>query len=624
MGALKLDISEIEIEQLYREVELLTGNCQQGHFRREVVLTNVIARMKLKGINRLSDYLYYTRKNKDELDHFLSAITIHTTSWFREVGHYQWLEANLKNLLHGYNDIFKIASIPCSTGEEVYSIAAVLEAYRMNSSYFKYRIDGFDIDPHSIEKAKNAIYKQKLSYNLIPQKYRKSFMLGSGPTEGLFTTIKEIRSNCFFDHKKVEDFIESGERYNVIFCRNLLIYYDEYNVKKIVNGLKKCLQANGVLILGMSEAITNDEFSLESVGPSIYRDKKISTKVDKSFDTKVSKEYKILAIDDSRTIRKIISDTLNEEGYVVDTAYSVQDANIKLEKNKYDLITLDLNLPVEKGDDWLRKFRQVDSITPVIIVSDSVDKDTDKVIRLLNSGLAQDSVSKGNIKDLGEMGLLQKVEAFKDSPKDDLYMRERLQNTLKKVNFELICIGASTGGPQALKNVLRDMPGNTPPIVITQHIDGQYSHSLLESIANYSNLKIGVIEHGEILKSGHIYMAKGDYHIGVKKSGSVMRLIIDDKALPINHHRPSVDFLFNSIAKFDSRSTLAILLTGMGKDGAEGMKLLYDNGAQTIAQDASSSVVFGMPRRAIELGAVTLVAKPDEIRKNIISTIVSE
>jgi two-component system chemotaxis response regulator CheB len=186
---------------------------------------------------------------------------------------------------------------------------------------------------------------------------------------------------------------------------------------------------------------------------------------------------------------------------------------------------------------------------------------------------------------------------------------------------DLILIGASTGGTQALVHLLKDMPYEIcPPVMVVQHIPEFFSKAFRQRLMDASGLKAGEMHDGQALRAGHLYMALGSYHIAVIRSGKKLLLKLSQDP-PILGHRPSVEYLFQSAARINDLSITAILLTGMGRDGAQGLKSLNMNGAFTIAQDPNSSTVFGMPKEAIMLGAVDLIGSPLEIRSILIQAL---
>ncbi len=241
-------LSNEDQERLYQWVEKLTGTYQQGGYRKEILVRNVERRMQELGYQRLADYIEHTGSDPIEHDLFLSAITIHTTFWFREIPHFELMDEYLKN-----KNKVSIWSAACSTGEEVYSLALLCEEYRTKNPHFEYRISGSDLDPCSVEKARKAIFKTE-SLKEIPKRYHRYFETGSGPYSGNTRLVKEIRSRChFFSQNLADGLFPKNEFYDVIFCRNVLIYFHPDAVAKIIEKLRDQLQENGLLVLGHSE-----------------------------------------------------------------------------------------------------------------------------------------------------------------------------------------------------------------------------------------------------------------------------------------------------------------------------------------------------------------------------------
>ncbi len=200
---------------------------------------------------------------------------------------------------------------------------------------------------------------------------------------------------------------------------------------------------------------------------------------------------------------------------------------------------------------------------------------------------------------------------------------KKLKNNHKENNFnylatetfkpELICIGASTGGTEILINILQNIPKPCPPIFIVQHFLAHFSKDFAEKIKNISGLELAEMLPNSPLKQNTLYISQGNYHIGVKKTNNINCLKIDTSD-PIHSQRPSIDFMFSSIAKLEIKA-IAVLLTGMGKDGANGLAELKQHGSITIVQDKESSCVFGMPKEAIQLNAAQFIYNPQQIRE---------
>ena len=191
--------------------------------------------------------------------------------------------------------------------------------------------------------------------------------------------------------------------------------------------------------------------------------------------------------------------------------------------------------------------------------------------------------------------------------------------TLKTNNrFKLIAIGASTGGTEAIKSVLADLPTNLPPIVIVQHMPAEFTGCFAKRMNSVVDISVSEFnEQKAVLKPGHAYIANGARHMVVEKLGAIIQIHADDRE-PINRHKPSVDVLFDSVASNFGATSIGVILTGMGVDGAQGMLAMRERGAETMAQDQASSVVWGMPRVAIEREAAIFELSLTDIPKKIV------
>ena len=184
----------------------------------------------------------------------------------------------------------------------------------------------------------------------------------------------------------------------------------------------------------------------------------------------------------------------------------------------------------------------------------------------------------------------------------------------------IIALGASTGGTEAIKVVARGLPANTPAIVITQHLPAAFSESFVKHIDLASKMTALIPKHGQVVENGHIYLAPGDRHMEIAREGSkyVIKLLDTE---PVNRHKPAVDVMFRSVAHCAGPNAIAVLLTGMGADGAVGMKEMHDAGAKTVIQDEQSSVVWGMPGSAFKLGCVDYVLPLEDVAHKIVSLV---
>lgn len=600
-----MTLSPGEKERLYHFASKEVGTCQDGRFRHEIIVSNVEHRLEVCGLKNLAEYLDLIQTSKEEHDHFLSAVTIHTTSWFREMPHYERLKSELDfSLSKRTSEPFTICSIACSTGQEVYSFALLLEQMRTTRANFEYEIQGIDIDPICIARAQKAIYPVQ-EINSIPKQYRDNLMVGSGKTNGLFTLTHAIRKRTRFETASLLALPVNLPKFDRVICRNVLIYFSQEDVKKIVQNLSLLLKPDGVLVLGHSEAINAKEHNLESLGNASYGRKNPHPKsVNKS-----SKE-RILIVDDCLVTQKILGKQLDT--YNCEFAKSAYEATEILRKSSFDLITLDINMPGLNGAAWLQTQRAKGLRTPVVVITGAKDINRSEVLGALENG-AQDFIDKTSI---GRNTLTRHVKgllmAFSRSKSPQEKQSRQNYNEIKFFNPNVILIGASTGGTEALVTLLSHMPKECPPIIIVQHISPDFSKLFAQRLAEVSGLQWEEPICGKLLKRGSLYLASGDYHIGIRKSSSGLIITTSDEA-PYHHHRPSVDHLFSSAAKTTARF-FGILLTGMGDDGAKGLLEMKKNGAITFCQDEQSSVIFGMPKEAIALGAATIVGNLGEIR----------
>jgi two-component system chemotaxis response regulator CheB len=356
----------------------------------------------------------------------------------------------------------------------------------------------------------------------------------------------------------------------------------------------------------------------------------------------VSNKIKILVVDDSAFMRKVITELLesNNKFEVTDTARNGVDALRKIEKDMPDVITLDVEMPKMNGLDFLKRLMAKKPI-PVVMLSSVTDKGSKETIKALELG-AFDFITKpsGSISldiDKVKEELVQKVNL---AAKSDVQKKIKRQVNRKKrpnkkqaisdeikvaqksssLKFsgsktKLLIIGASTGGPKAIKEVMRSLPGNLHiAILIVQHMPAGFTKSLAKRLDKLSDFKVKEAENGDKIKPGTALLAPGDYHMLLNR-GKV-KLSQDSK---VHNVRPAIDKTIGSVVKDYKDSMVGVLLTGMGKDGAKGMKLIKEFGGRTIAQDEATSVVYGMPRVAYEMGAIDKVKSlyqiPSEIAK---------
>ena len=331
---------------------------------------------------------------------------------------------------------------------------------------------------------------------------------------------------------------------------------------------------------------------------------------------------KVLVVDDSAFMRMIISDMLNSDPgiNVVGTANDGDDALEKIPQLRPDVITLDINMPRRDGLSTLKEIMKRHP-TPVIMLSSLTQKGASVTLEALENG-AIDYVGKPS----GEVSMdLEKVKEeiilkVKIAAKAKYKMLKPILSkaaTLEsksEYNTKVIVIGASTGGPAALMTVLSRLPHDIPPILLVQHMPGDFTKPFSERLNSNSKVTIKEASEGDEVLPGHALLAPGDFHMVVEKN----ECITLNKKPKIHGVRPSVDPLMTSAADVYGSNTLGVILTGMGKDGSEGVTSIKKKDGQNIAQNEASCVVYGMPGEAVKTGCVDKVVPLGRIAREII------
>lgn len=359
----------------------------------------------------------------------------------------------------------------------------------------------------------------------------------------------------------------------------------------------------------------------------------------------MSKLIRVLVVDDSALARKFLSDKLNDHPdiEVVGTANDGQFVLSKIQSLQPDIITLDVEMRTMGGLEVLPQIVKTHNL-PVIMVSAHTDRGAQSTVKALELG-AVDFVTKPQA--LGNSSveeicttLTQKIlaigkssrptanrSAFRPAPTQKVQSLTSKPAVPRRASgsqsrYDLISIGASTGGTEAIKNVLINLPNNLPGIVIVQHMPAGFTKAFSNRLDSLCNIHVKEAEDGDEIATGTALIAPGSHHMEVvKRAGRLTVRILDTP--PVNRHKPSVDVLFFSIANQPTLKNLGIILTGMGADGAKGMRAMHDTGSLTIAQDEQSCVVFGMPKEAIKCGGASHVMPLDEIAPYLVSNVMS-
>ena len=344
---------------------------------------------------------------------------------------------------------------------------------------------------------------------------------------------------------------------------------------------------------------------------------------------------KVLIVDDSVFMRKLLSDLFAGEAdfSVIDTARNGKDAIDKARRLKPDLITLDVEMPVVDGIKALEIIMS-ECPTPVVMISSLTQAGAVATLRALELG-AVDFVAKtaGPISNVVEIRaeILAKCRAAVRANVVQLAKKQTASTVqgLKQAYLpsgglteeRIIAIGTSTGGPRALQEVITKIPANIPcGIVIVQHMPPGFTKSLAERLNSLSSVTVKEAEHNDVVRPGLVLIAPGDYHMLLEREGGKVVVKLNQNP-PIGGHRPAVDPLLESVARIFGSKAIGVILTGMGHDGTKGIQAIKRQNGQTIAEDQSTAVVFGMPKSAIEAGVVDKVAPITGITAEILKAL---
>jgi two-component system, chemotaxis family, protein-glutamate methylesterase/glutaminase len=338
------------------------------------------------------------------------------------------------------------------------------------------------------------------------------------------------------------------------------------------------------------------------------------------------RKIKVLIVDDSAIVRKALSEIVNSHPdlEVAGTAADPFVARDKILALDPDVVTLDIEMPRMDGLTFLKKLMRFHPL-PVVIISSLGQASSSAAIEALQSGAVEVIAKPGGPYSVSDLRneLAQKIRAAAQArvggPVSPIARRApdpSAAYSRRGGEATIIGIGASTGGVEALRTVLVDLPEEMPPIVVVQHIPAVFSAEFARRLDKICRIRVKEAADGDPLVPGSALIAPGNFHLTVRKLGGSYRAVVRDGA-PVQYQRPSVDVLFESLAKEAGREALGVILTGMGADGASGMLAMKQAGARTIAQDEASCVVFGMPREAIRMGAVDEVLPLDRIAAQV-------
>ena len=348
-------------------------------------------------------------------------------------------------------------------------------------------------------------------------------------------------------------------------------------------------------------------------------------------------KIKVLCVDDSALIRSLMTEIINGQPdmAVCATAPDPLVARELIKQHNPDVLTLDVEMPRMDGLDFLEKLMRLRPM-PVVMVSSLTERGSEITLRALELG-AVDFVTKPKvgIRD----GMLDYAEKLADKIRAAARARVSARSAAPApaagsapaasahapmfnnplVSTEkLIIVGASTGGTEAIREVLTPLPPDAPAVLIAQHMPPGFTKSFAQRLNGLCRITVKEAEHGERVLPGHAYIAPGHAHLLLARSGANYIAHLSDDP-PVNRHRPSVDVLFRSAAQHAGKNAVGVILTGMGRDGAAGLLDMRNAGAYTLAQDEASCIVFGMPREAIALGAADEIAPLSEMSRRVMA-----
>jgi two-component system chemotaxis response regulator CheB len=370
------------------------------------------------------------------------------------------------------------------------------------------------------------------------------------------------------------------------------------------------------------------------------------------------KKIRVLVVDDSLLVRQMLTEMLNSDPAieVIGSAEDPFDAREKIKALKPDVLTLDVEMPKMDGVTFLRNLMRLHPM-PVVMVSSLTERGADVTLQALELG-AIDFVTKpklnigGSLNDYAQevidkvkMAALVSVSRI-EKQVETVSARASVPNVVKPIAVaggvppkltadvilkatsngvqtstqSLIAIGASTGGTEAIREVLVGLPATMPAIVITQHIPAAFSGPFAKRMDSLSAMTVHEAEDGQVILPGHVYIAPGSHHLLVESVGGKLICRLNDGPA-VNRHKPSVDVMFRSVAQVVGKHAMGVLLTGMGDDGARGLKELQLVGAKTLAQDEKTSIVWGMPGAAVKLDAADFVVGLSEVALKLLNLV---
>lgn len=451
-----------------------------------------------------------------------------------------------------------------------------------------------------------------MSIKLLKEIYKEPSEFYLKESEFILLVIKEGHKDLYLlNDVNSEDIDQIGSSSDILEIR---VVGQASGIDKLISlGHKTCER------LKKKKTIDSTSPIVFLVNENIIKFKKQKT------SNEVIKKKKVLIIDDSYTIQKLLTKIINQSDYleVAHVASSPSQAKEILKDFSPDVITLDIHMPEMDGVTFYKTYLKSLNIPTACISSISINEGP-LVLEALSNGVLT-YIQKPDLKNIvaARHKIIEKLEAIRNITKKDLSFKlneEVATGSIGDFNSldGLISIGSSTGGTQALETLLTQLPKEVPPIVVVQHIPEVFSKALADRLDKKCPFTIKEVEHNDLIDKNCVYIAKGGSQFKIKEISGELRAVLTDDP-PVNSFKPSVDYLFNSIETLSVDKGVGVILTGMGKDGAKGLLKLKDKGFHTIAQNEASSIVYGMPKVAFEIGATKDVVDLKDMAKAIIA-----
>jgi two-component system, chemotaxis family, protein-glutamate methylesterase/glutaminase len=340
-----------------------------------------------------------------------------------------------------------------------------------------------------------------------------------------------------------------------------------------------------------------------------------------------SRKIRVLVVDDSALMRKMLVELLSRDKgiEVVATAKDPYEARERLVEHRPDVMTLDVEMPRMDGVTFLEKVMQHFPVRTVVISAVTAEG-SDIALKMLEIG-AVDIIPKPTLEFAGSLTAISEMLASRIRTASEARLLPRLKSPqavkpatssgLIDATERIIAIASSTGGTEALKVVVANIPEESPGILVVQHMPPVFTKTYAQVLQRLTKLRVKEAEHGDKVLPGQVLIAPGNFHMELARSGNLYTVQLHQKP-PLHGVRPAADFLMQSVAKLAGPNAVGVILTGMGRDGADGLLAMKRAGSYNIAQDEATSVVFGMPKEAIKLGAIDEVLPVDRVAESIV------